>query len=82
MNSSVLFVFVLGVLLGVLRAADLALGTDAATGLCVVGSVWWRYLSLGIVVLAAVLVGRKAGKKVEAVRSRQPLAGVDRKSVV
>ena len=76
MNSSVLFVFVLGVLLGVLRAADLALGTDAATGLCVVGSVWWRYLALGIVVLAAVLVGRKAGKKAEAVRSHQPLAGV------
>lgn len=76
MNSSVLFVFVLGVLLGVLRAADLALGTDAATGLCVVGSVWWRYLALGIVVLAAVLVGWKAGKKAEAVRSHQPLAGV------
>ena len=76
MNSSVLFVFVLGVLLGVLRAADLALGTDAATGLCVVGSVWWRYLALGMVVLAAVLVGWKAGKKAEAVRSHQPLAGV------
>ena len=53
MNPSVLFVFILSILLGVLRAADLAFGTDAVTGLCVVGSVWWRYLALGIVVLAA-----------------------------
>ena len=50
MNPSVLFVFILSILLGVLRAADLAFGTDAVTGLCVVGSVWWRYLALGIVV--------------------------------
>ena len=42
MNPSVLFVFILSILLGVLRAADLAFGTDAVTGLCVVGSVWWR----------------------------------------
>ena len=76
MNFSVSFVFALSILLGVLRAADLFWGTDAATGLCVVGSVWWRYLALGIVVLAAVLVGRRAGKKAEAVRSRLPLAGV------
>lgn len=76
MNPSVLFVFALGVLLGALRCADLAFGTDAATGLCVVGSVWWRYLALGIAVLAAVLAGRKAGKKAEAVRSRLPAAGV------
>ena len=55
MNLSVSFVFVLGVLLGVLRTADLMFGTDMATGLCVVGSVWWRYLALGIAVLAAVL---------------------------
>ena len=76
MDLSVSLVFGLGVLLGVLRTADLAFGTDAATGLCVVGSVWWRYLALGIVVLAAVLAGRRTGKKAETVRSRQPLAGV------
>ncbi len=76
MNPSVLFVFVLSVLLGVLRAADLAFGTDAVTGLCVVGSVWWRYLALGIVVLAAVVVGRTRPSRPEAVRSRHPLAGV------
>ena len=34
MNPSVLFVFILSALLGVLRAADLAFGTDAVTGLC------------------------------------------------
>ena len=76
MNPSVLFVFVLGILLGVLRTADLAFGTDAATGLCIVGSVWWRYLALGIVVLAAVLAGRKSDQKAEHVCSRHPLAGV------
>ena len=70
MNPSVLFVFILSALLGVLRAADLAFGTDAVTGLCLVGSVWWRYLALGIVVLAAVLVGRTQPSRSEAVRSR------------
>ena len=76
MNLSVSFVFGLGVLLGVLRTADLMFGTDTATGLCVVGSVWWRYLALGIAVLAAVLAGRKAAVRAEAVRSRQKTAGV------
>ena len=76
MNPSVLFVFILSALLGVLRAADLAFGTDAVTGLCLVGSAWWRYLALGIVVLAAVLVGRTQPSRSEAVRSRRPLAGV------
>lgn len=76
MNPAVLFVFILSALLGVLRAADLAFGTDAVTGLCLVGSVWWRYLALGIVVLVAVLVGRTQPSRSEAVRSRRPLAGV------
>ena len=74
MNFSVSFVLGLSALLGVLRAADLMFGTDSATGLCTVGSVWWRYAALGIVVLAAVLVGRKAGRQAQAPRSRQPLA--------
>ena len=38
MNPSVLFVFILSILLGVLRAADLAFGTDAVTGLCMISS--------------------------------------------
>ena len=75
MNPSVLFVFILSILLGVLRAADLAFGTDAVTSLCVVGSVWWRYLALGIVVLAAVLVGRTQPSRSEAVRSRSAPRG-------
>ena len=63
-------------LLGLGRGADLAFATDAATGLCTAGAVWWRYLALGAVVLAAVLIGRHCAGKAETVRSRQPLAGV------
>ena len=51
-----LVVVLLCVLLGLGRGADLAFATDAATGLCTAGAVWWRYLALGAVVLAAVLV--------------------------
>ena len=53
-----LVVILLCVLLGLGRGADLAFATDAATGLCTAGAVWWRYLALGAVVLAAVLAGR------------------------
>ena len=53
-----LVVVLLCVLLGLGRGADLPFATDAATGLCTAGAVWWRYLALGAVVLAAVLVGR------------------------
>ena len=44
-------VVLLCVLLGLGRGADLAFATDAATGLCTAGAVWWRYLVLGAVVL-------------------------------
>ena len=40
-------VVLLCVLLGLGRGADLAFATDAATGLCTAGAVWWRYLVLG-----------------------------------
>lgn len=53
-----LIIVLLCVLLGLGRGADLAFATDAATGLCTAGAVWWRYLALGAVVLAAVLAGR------------------------
>ena len=43
-------VVLLCVLLGLGRGADLAFATDAATGLCTAGAVWWRYLVLGAVV--------------------------------
>ena len=76
MNALILFSILLSAALGIARGADLAFGTDAVTGLCTVGSVWWRYAALGAVVLAAVLIGRHCAGKAETVRSRQPLAGV------
>ena len=69
-------VVLLCVLLGLGRGADLAFATDAATGLCAAGAVWWRYLALGAVVLAAVLVGRSRPLPTEPLRSRRPAAGV------
>ena len=76
MNALILLSILLSAALGITRGADLAFGTDAVTGLCTVGSVWWRYAALGAVVLAAVLIGRHCAGKAETVRSRQPLAGV------
>ena len=69
-------VVLLCVLLGLGRGADLAFATDAATGLCTAGAVWWRYLALGAVVLAAVLAGRSRPLPPEPLRSRHPAAGV------
>ena len=69
-------VILLCVLLGLGRGADLAFATDAATGLCTAGAVWWRYLALGAVVLAAVLAGRSRPLPPEPLRSRRPAAGV------
>ena len=48
-------VILLCVLLGLGRGADLAFATDAATGLCTAGAVWWRYLALGAVVLLSLI---------------------------
>lgn len=69
-------VVLLCVLLGLGRGADLAFATDAATGLCTAGAVWWRYIALGAVVLAAVLAGRSRPLPPEPLRSRRPAAGV------
>ena len=71
-----LIIVLLCVLLGLGRGADLAFATDAATGLCTAGAVWWRYLVLGAVVLAAVLAGRSRPLPPEPLRSRRPAAGV------
>ena len=71
-----LVIILLCVLLGLGRGADLAFATDAATGLCTAGAVWWRYLALGAVVLAAVLAGRSRLLPPEPLRSRRPAAGV------
>ena len=72
MDPLILFSILLSVVLGVLRGADLAWGTDPVTGLCVVGSVWWRYLLLAAVVLAAVLAGRSRGKDPATLCTRKP----------
>ena len=58
MNLLILASIILSVILGVGRMADLALFTDAETGLCVVGSVWVRYAALAAVLLLAVAAGR------------------------
>ena len=71
-----LIIVLLCVLLGLGRGADLAFATDAATGLCTAGAVWWRYIALGAVVLAAVLAGRSRPLSPEPLRSRRPAAGV------
>ena len=77
MNSLILLSILLSVVLGLARGLDLAFGTDAVTGLCIVGSVWWRYLSLGAAVLAAVLAGYRAGgSSPKALGRRSPAAGL------
>ena len=69
-------VVLLCVLLGLGRGADLAFATDAATGLCTAGAVWWRYLALGAVVLAAVLAAPRYAISTGAVHavSTKPVA--------
>ena len=53
MNFFIMVSLILSVLLGIFRGIDLALLTDAETGLCIVGSVWLRYGALAVAVLAA-----------------------------
>ena len=60
MNLLILTSIILSVILGVGRMVDLALFTDAETGLCVVGSVWLRYAALAVAILLAVAAGRAA----------------------
>ena len=60
MNLLILTSILLSVILGVGRMVDLALFTDAETGLCVAGSVWLRYAALAAAILLAVAAGRTA----------------------
>ena len=60
MNLLILTSIILSVILGVGRMVDLALFTDAETGLCVVGSIWLRYAALAVAILLAVAAGRAA----------------------
>lgn len=75
MDLLILISFILSVVLGLAHGADLVWGTDPATGLCTVGSVWWRYLALGVVVSVAVAAGRFRGGKAGALCTRKPAAG-------
>lgn len=75
MNILALLALAAGVLLGLGRGLDLAFGTDAATGLCTVGSVWWRYAALAAAVLLGILAGRTAPAGPKTLRARRPLAG-------
>ena len=52
MNFFIMVSLFLSAALGVFRGIDLALLTDAETGLCIVGSVWLRYGALAVAVLA------------------------------
>ena len=58
MNFFIMVSLILSVLLGIFRGIDLALLTDAETGLCIVGSVWLRYGALAVAVGAAAAVSR------------------------
>ena len=57
MNFFIMVSLFLSAALGVFRGIDLALLTDAETGLCIVGSVWLRYGALAVAVGAAVAAG-------------------------
>ena len=58
------------------RTADLLLGTDPVSGLCVVGPVWVRYAALGAAVLAAMLVGRHCAGSAKNLQQPKKSAGV------
>ena len=59
MNFFIMVSLFLSAALGVFRGIDLALLTDAETGLCIVGSVWLRYGALAVAVGAAVAHWRR-----------------------
>lgn len=65
----------LSLLLGAARWADLVLWTDSATGLCTVGSVWWRYGGLALAAAAALLAGRNTEGSAGPLLGRRPMAG-------
>lgn len=76
MNFFIMVSLFLSVALGVFRGIDLALLTDAETGLCIVGSVWLRYGALAVAVGAAVAAGRCCKPQAGALRGRCTLSGV------
>lgn len=76
MDFLVWLAFGASVLLGVGRGVDMAFGTDLATELCSVGSVWWRYAALAAVVLLCVAAGYLRPASAQALCRRCPIAGV------
>ena len=76
MNFFIMVSLFLSAALGVFRGIDLALLTDAETGLCIVGSVWLRYGALAVAVGAAVAAGRCSQPQAGALRGRCVPSGV------
>lgn len=76
MNFFIMVSLFLSVALGVFRGIDLALLTDAETGLCIVGSVWLRYGALAVAVGAAVAAGRCCKPQAGALRGHCTPSGV------
>ena len=76
MNLLILISFILSVLLGVGRGIDLALFTDAETGLCTAGSVWLRYGALAVAVGVAVLAGRSGDPEPDVLERQRKPSGI------
>ena len=76
MNFFIMVSLFLSVAVGVFRGIDLALLTDAETGLCIVGSVWLRYAALAVAVGAAVAAGRCCKPQAGALRGHCTPSGV------
>ncbi len=64
-----------GILLSFGRAIDFALFTDLTTGLCTVGSVWWRYIAVAIAAILALGCGQLADHNPAALSRRHPATG-------
>ena len=76
MNFFIMVSLFLSAALGVFRGIDLAILTDAETGLCIVGSVWLRYGALAVAVGAAVAAGRCCKPQTDALRGHCTPSGV------
>lgn len=76
MNFFIMVSLFLSAAVGVFRGIDLALLTDAETGLCIVGPVWLRYGALAVAVGAAVAAGRCSQPQAGALRGRCTPSGV------
>lgn len=76
MDIFVRIVFGLGALLSAARCADILLWTDAVSGLCVFGSVWWRYAAAAAAVLLSIACGYTRPSRPRAMCGRHPAAGV------